>query len=97
MNKEKETMIEEYDFHRKEHDKWYGRAIIAGVFIGIIILIPIGLPLAIVAIIKTSQHKKEYKRIENDCFLKTLEDDEKEEYEKIYQYMKNQKKWYDFF
>lgn len=40
MNKEKETMIEEYDFHRKEHDKWYGRAIIAGVFIGIIILMP---------------------------------------------------------
>ncbi len=90
-----ENIIDKYDYHRKEYDKWYGWAIIAGVLIGVIILIPVGLPLIIIAGIKGSKHKKEYKRMEKDCFLKTLDGEEKEKYEKIYQYMKSKKKWYD--
>jgi len=95
MNEEKheeKSMIERYDFHRKQHEKWFGIAMIFACFGG---ALPPLLLFLIFPFIRMSKHAKIHKQIQKDCFLKSMENGvDKEKYEKRYQYMQNQKRWW---
>jgi len=94
LYEEKQTMIEEYDFHRKEYNKWIGWVMMAGLFCGLIFLVPIGIPLFIVAIIKISKHGKAFEVLQKECFLKSLNGIDKDKYAKMYQYMMSRKTFF---
>lgn len=95
MNEEKheeKTMLEQYDFHRKQHEKWFSIALIFACFGGVL---PPLILLIILPLVKINKHAKAHKRITKECFLKSMENGvDKEKYEKMYQYMQNQKKWW---
>jgi len=89
---EEKTMIEQYDYHRKQHEKWFSITLILACFGG---ALPPLLLFLIFPLIKVNKHAKEHKRIAKDCFLKSMENGvDKEKYEKMYQYMQNQKRWW---
>lgn len=91
-NKEQKTMIERYDFHRKQHEKWFSITLIFACFGGA--LSPLLLVL-ILPFVKMNKHAKIHKQIQKDCFLKSMENNaDKEKFEKMYQYMINQIRWW---
>ncbi|MCE7744249.1 MAG: hypothetical protein GPJ52_03830 [Candidatus Heimdallarchaeota archaeon] len=98
MNEEKheeKAILERYDYHRKQHEKWLAWSIFPTFLTVMVIAAPIGLPLLIICMVKMTKHAKAHKQIAKECFLKSMENGvDKEKFEKMYQYMKDQKRWW---
>lgn len=64
---------------------------------GFLICSIIGLPFAIYIFIKAYKDEQYYKRIKKDCTIKSVDGNNKEKYQKITEYIKANKKWFDYF